>query len=167
MPQLHDRKSKRNAFTLFELMVVLVIIAAMVTVVLPYATRSNEAMNLTQESLNLADSLRYMIETASDSQRPTRITIDSRNNCYVMEIASGISNRDFKPVEGIGNAMHYFGSELRILNITGFTTDGSDYHLTFEPARPWPNASISFSSGELIKTVTIRGKRVEIEDSTI
>jgi prepilin-type N-terminal cleavage/methylation domain-containing protein len=167
MLHIHDRKFKRPAFTLFELMVVLVIIAAMVTVVLPYATRSNEAMNITQESLSLVEAIRYVIDLASDTQRPTRLTIDSKNNCYFMETASGASNRDFKPIEEIGNAAHYFGSEIHILDMTGFSTDGSDYHLIFEPARPWPNASVSFSSGELIKKVTIRGKCVEIEDSTI
>jgi hypothetical protein len=148
-------------------MVVLVIIATMVTVVLPYASRSNEAMEIRQESLSLAESVMYAIETSSDTQRPTRIAIDSKNNCYFLEIANGINNNDFKPIEGIGNAVHYFGSGVRIIDMTGLTTDGSIYHLTFEPANPWPNASVSFSSGELIRTVKIRGKRVEIEDSTI
>lgn len=148
-------------------MVAMVIIATMVTVVLPYATRSNKAMEIRQESLSLAESVMYAIETASDTQRPTRITIDSKNNCYYLETASEISNSDFKPIEGIGIAVHYFGSGIRIIDLTGFTTDASVYHLIFEPANPWPNASVSFSSGELIKTVIIRGKRVEIEDSTI
>lgn len=148
-------------------MVVLVIIAAMVTVVLPYATRSNEALKITQESLSLAEALRYAIDLASDTKRPTRITIDCENNCYFLEIASGISNRDFKPIEDIGSAVHCFCSEARIIDITGFSVEGSDHCLTFEPARPWPNASVSFSTGEQIKTVTIRGRRVEIENSTI
>jgi prepilin-type N-terminal cleavage/methylation domain-containing protein len=162
-----DRKYKRPAFTLFEMMVVLVIIAAMVTVVLPYASRSNEALKLTQESLSLAEAIRYIIETASDTQKPTRITIDCKNNCYFLETANGISNRDFKQIEDFVGSVHYFGQEIRIVDITGFSIEGSNYCLTFEPARPWPNASVSLSSGEQIKKVTIKGKNVEIEDSTI
>jgi prepilin-type N-terminal cleavage/methylation domain-containing protein len=167
MLHAHDKKNKRPAFTLFELMVVLVIIAAMVTVVLPYATRSNEALKLTQESLSLAEAIRYVIYLASDTRKPTRIIIDNKNNRYFLETASEISNRDFEPIEDFVGSVYYFGSETRIVDISGFSTEGSDYCLTFEPAKPWPNASISLSSGEQIKTVTIKGKHVEIEDSTI
>jgi prepilin-type N-terminal cleavage/methylation domain-containing protein len=167
IPETYDRKLRCCAFTLFELIVVMVIIAAMVTVVAPYATRSNEALKITQECLSLAEAVNYIADLAMDTKRPTRILIDPENNSYMLEMATGINNQDYEPIEALGYAMRYFSRNIRIIDITGFGVEGNDHCLVFEPARPWPNASISLSTSDEIKTITIRGKRVEVEDSAI
>jgi len=165
--QTHDRKLRCLAFTLFELMVVLAIIAAMVTIVVPYATRSNEALKITQECLSLAESVRYIADLAMHTKRPTRMLIDPRNKSYLLEIATGISNQDFMPVDAIGDAIHYFGQNIRIIDITGFSVEKNVHCIVFEPTKLWPNASITLSVGDEVKKITIRSRRVEIEDSTI
>jgi hypothetical protein len=147
-------------------MVVLVIIAAMMTVVIPYATRSNEALKTAHECLSLADTIRYIADLAADTKRPTRILIDSRGNRYVLEMANSRNNRDYEPIEALGDAVRYFGQDIRIIETTGFSMEGNDRSLVFDPARPWPSASISLSSVDGITTITIRGGRVEIEDQT-
>lgn len=148
-------------------MIVLVIIATMVTVVVPYATRSNEALRTAQECLSLADAIRYIADLAVDTKRSTRILLNPESNSYLPEIASGTDNRDYEPLEAFGNAIHYLSKGIRITDVTGFSFEGSNYCLVFEPTRPWPNASISLSTGDEIKTIIIRGKRVRIEESTI
>jgi len=164
--ETHDRNSRCSAFTLFELMIVLVIIAAMVTVVVPYASRSNEALRATQDCLNLADSIRYITDLAVDMKRSTRIFLDPQNNSYLLEVASGTDNRDYESLEAFGNAIHYLSKGVRITDITGFSYEGNNYCLVFEPTRPWPNASISLSTKDEIKTIIIRGRRVQIGEST-
>jgi type II secretory pathway pseudopilin PulG len=156
-----------KAFTLFELIVVLVIIAAMTTVVVPYATRSNKNLRVKQECLNMAEAVKYTINLAMDTKRPTRIVINPKNNSYLLEIATGINNQDYKPVEDFQGAVHYFGRNVHIIDTTGFSVDGNGRYLIFDPARPWPNASICLSTSDAIKTIDIRGKQVEIDDSAI
>jgi hypothetical protein len=146
---------------------VLVIIAAMVTVVVPYATRSNEALRTAQECLSLADAIRYLSDMAVDTKLSTRILINPESNSYLLEIASGTDNRDYEPIEAFGNAIRYFSQGIRITDVTGFSFKGSNYCLVFEPTRPWPNASISLSTKDEIKTIIIRGRCVQIEESTI
>ena len=162
-----NRKVRCCAFTLLELMVVLMIIATMVTVVVPYATRSNEALKTTQECLSLADTFKYIADLAMDTKRSTRILINPESNSFLLEIASGTDNRDYEPMEAFGNAVRYFSQGIRITDVTGFSFEGSNYCLVFEPTKPWPDASISLSTRDEIKTIMIRGRRVQIEDSTI
>lgn len=165
--ETHNRNTRYRAFTLFELMIVLVIIASMVTIVIPYATRSNESLRTTQECLSLADAIKYITDMAIDTKLPTRILLNPKSNSYMLEIASGTDNRDYEPLEAFGNATRYLSKGIRITDVTGFSYEGSNYCLLFEPTRSWPNASISLSTKDEIKTIIVRGKRVEIEESTI
>jgi prepilin-type N-terminal cleavage/methylation domain-containing protein len=154
-------------FTLLELMIVLVIIAAMVTVAVPYASRSNKSLKMKQESLSMAEAIKYAADLAMDTKKPTRIVINLKTNTYLLEIAAGINNQSFKPIEGFGGNIRYLGQSVHIIDMTGFSIEGKEHGLVFEPTRPWPNATISLSSDDAIKTIKIRGKQVEIEDSTI
>jgi prepilin-type N-terminal cleavage/methylation domain-containing protein len=165
--ETHNSNAKCSAFTLFELMIVLVIIASMVTIVVPYATRSNEALRTKQECLSLADTIRYMADLAEDMKRSTRILLNPQSNSYMLEISSGADNQDYEPMEAFGNALYYFSQNIRITDVAGFSFEGNNYCLVFEPTRPWPNASISLSTRDEIKTIVIRGRRVQIEESTI
>lgn len=165
--QMKNRALRLHGFTLFELIVVLVIIAAMATVVVPYATRSNEGLKMKQECLNIAETVKYAIDFAMDTKRPTRIVINPKNNSYLLEITTGINNQDYKPVEDFQGAVHYFGRYIHIIDMTGFSIDGNGHYLIFDPAKPWPNASICLSTSDVIKTIKIRGKEVEIDDSAI
>ena len=165
--ETRNRNLRCRAFTLFELMVVLVIIATMVTLVVPYATRSNEALRTAQECFSLADAIRYIADITMDTKRSTRILLSPESNSYLLEIASGTDSRDYEPLEAFGNAVRYFSQGIRITDVTGFNFEGSNYCLVFEPTKPWPKASISLSTRDEIKTITIRGRRVQIEESTI
>lgn len=167
IPQMKDRTLRLRGFTLFELIVVLMIIAVMATVVVPYATRSNEDLKIKQECLNVAETVKYAIYLAMDTRRPTRIVIYPKNNSILLEIATGINNQDFKPVEDFQGAVHFFGRSVHIMDMTGFSVDGNSHYLIFEPARPWPHASICLSTSDAIRTIKIRGKQVEIDDSAI
>ncbi len=162
-----DRLFARRAFTLIELIVVMVIIAAMVTVIMPYATRSNEAMRIEHDCLSLAEVFRYAADLAADTGRPARVVINSGNNSYMLETADRTDGQNFVPVEYLGGTVHSFDPKIRIVDMAGFRIDGDSYQLVFEPSMPWPQASISISAADRIKTITIRGKRVEIEESSI
>jgi prepilin-type N-terminal cleavage/methylation domain-containing protein len=165
--QRHNRTLSLYGFTLLELMVVLVIIAAMVAVVVAYATRSNESLKIKQECLSMADAVKYIADLAMDTKRPTRIVINPKTNSYLLEIATGISHQSFRPIEDFGGGIRHLGRSMWVIDTTGFSAEGNKRYLIFEPTRPWPNASISFSTGDSVKTIKIRGKQVEIEDSAI
>lgn len=163
--QMKNRALRLHGFTLFELIVVLVIIAAMATVVVPYATRSNESLKIKQECLDMVETIKYAVDLAMDTKRPTRIVINSKNNSYLLEIATGINNQNYKPIEVL--RVRYFGRSVDVIDTTGFTVDGNGRYLIFDPARLWPNASICLSTSDAIRTIKIKGKQVEIDNSAI
>lgn len=162
-----DSRTRSHGFTLFELIVVLAIIAAMITVAIPYASRSNESLRIKQECLNVAQAIEYASDLAVNIRRPTRIVINPNNKSYWLEIAAGTNNHDYKPLEDFQGSVRYFGKSIYITDTSGFSIDGNTYYLIFDPARPWPNASISLSNKDAIKTIIIRGNHVEIEESSI
>ena len=165
--QIHAIKPDRRAFTLFELVIVLAIIAAMVTVAVPYATRSNKALKIEHQCMSLAESFGYAVDLAIETKRPTRLFIDPATNEYSLEIASESGVEQYESVLISGGTRRCLSRDIRIMDMTGFSADAGSHYLLFEPSRPWPRASISLSSGDVNKTIIIAGKRVEIEDSTI
>ena len=62
----------KSAFSLFELVIVLAIISAMVAVVMPFAKRSNDSLKIKQHSSNVAQDLRYAIDLAQKSRRAVK-----------------------------------------------------------------------------------------------
>ena len=70
-------------------------------------------------------------------------------------------------MEGFQGAVHYFGQTIHFIDMTGFSAEANARYLVFDPARPWPVASISIWAGDVIKTIKITGRQVETEDSTI
>ena len=65
-----------NGFTLFELIVVLAIISAMVTVIVPFASRSNDSLQIREQSRDVAQTIRYAIDLAQNSCRPVKFVIN-------------------------------------------------------------------------------------------
>lgn len=165
--ETNGRKPGFNAFTLFELIVVLAIISTMVTVILPYATRSNESLRIKQECLNIAEAVKYAIDLATDTKRPTRIVINRKSRSYLLEIADREKNQGFRPVEDFQGAIRYLGQTIHIIDVQGFNFEASDSYLIFDPAKQWPNASVSLAISDAAWTIKIRGKQVEIEQSAI
>lgn len=165
----HQRhiKIKSGGFTLFELIIVLAIISAMVTIVLPYATRSNNDLNLRQECLNVAETIKYGIDLANNSKDLIRIVIRPDEKCYLLEIAKRSTPQNFEPVQTYQGKIRYFDQKFKILDIENFNTEGKGHYLIFDSKQPWPSGSFSLSSEDTIRTINIKGQRVEIEETTI
>ncbi|MHC4742280.1 MAG: pilus assembly FimT family protein [Planctomycetota bacterium] len=160
------RTPKSTGFTLFELIVVMAIIAAMVTVAVPYATRSNKGLKVRQECLSLTQAVKYVAELAEHTRRPARIVIDEKNKYFLLEAATGTDEYSYKLIEDFGGGIRHLDPEVEITDITGFKADGRGLCLVFEPAEPWPSASITLMSENTAKRITIRGKRVEVSDDS-
>ena len=163
--QMKNNSLIREAFTLFELVIVLAIISAMVTVTVPYATRSNRNLKIKQQSLNIAELAKYAIELAADIKRPVRLTINTKQKSYQLEIATEANY--YQPVDGFLGSVRYIDKTVRIMDITGFDMQANNCYLVFDPAGQWPDADFSLVTADLIETISIRGRRVEIEESTI
>jgi prepilin-type N-terminal cleavage/methylation domain-containing protein len=159
---------KIHGFTLIELMIVLMIMATMVAVIMPYATRSNASLNIKQEAMNLELAIKYIMDLAIDMQRPTKIVLNRQFNNFAMEIATDINGNNFKPIEKAGDiGNHYFSQNIRILDVDGFNIEGNSYYLIFDPTKSWPSGSISLSIDDIISTINIKGKLIEVNNSTI
>ena len=104
--QAYDRILLRRAFTLIEMIVVMVIIAAMVTVILPYAAKSNDAMKVEHDCLSLAEAFRYAADLAADAGLAARVVIDSQNHSFMIETANPTDEQTFVPIEYLGGTAH-------------------------------------------------------------
>jgi prepilin-type N-terminal cleavage/methylation domain-containing protein len=164
---LKDKKCVRWGFTLFELIVVLVIISAMMTVTIPYARRSNESLKAREECLNMTESIKYAINTAINKGKTTRLMIDMKNNSYTLQIETKSDGESFEPIQGFHGAVCYLSRTVRIVDMQGFETVGNNNYLEFNPRKKFSNASLSLSDNDLIRTIRICGKHVEIEEPTL
>jgi len=157
--------NKPAAFTLIEMIIVMMIISAMVTIILPYAAAGSDARQLQRQCLNLTQLLRYALTLAHDTKRPTRIVISPNTKSYILEIASGIDAHDFNPADNITAAPRYLGQNVYILDTDGFSIEQNRYHLLFDPEKPWPIATISLATKVAEKIIKITGNRIEIDSS--
>jgi len=160
-----DKASPHVGFTLVELIIVLAIISAMVKVLLPYATRSNDSLKVKQQCLDMAEVIKYAIDLAINTRKSTRITINPKNKSYLLEMAT--QTNSYQPIEGFHGTVRYISRAANIMDIQGFCCDANDQYLIFDPTGKWPDASISLSTEDSIETIKIRGRCVEIEESTI
>lgn len=159
-----SRPATARAFTLIELVLVMLIVSAMVTVAVPYATRSNEALALDQACRDVAEGIKYAISHSMDTRRPTRVTIDLKDHSYVIETAGDIHEQDFQPLDDSRGAVRYLGSKIHVLDVEGFDVTGKDrYGLVFDPEQRWPRAALSLAIKDTVKTITVAGKAVHVE----
>jgi type II secretory pathway pseudopilin PulG len=158
------RRRSADAFTLVELVIVLLIISAMVTVTIPYATRSSEGRKLEQACRDVAETIKYAMSCAMDTGQATRLAVDVTTGSYEIETTTGITREDFAPLEDSRAGVRYLGPGVRILDHEGFSpVDGKRYALILDPDQPWPQAHLSLVVKDASKTIRITGKRVEIE----
>ena len=150
----------KSAFTLVELILVMVIISVMMTVATPYVTKSNRTQKLQEESKNLVEAINYIMDIAATSRKPTRLIIEG--NSFMLEICKDKNGEDYESARGFLGHRRSFSKDVNIFDTTGFTSSGSGECLVFDPLKPWPVATITMMTAESIKTIKISCKQVEI-----
>lgn len=155
----------KSAFTLFELVVVLAIISAMVAVVLPFCKRSNEGLKIRQHSSSIAQNIRYAIDLAQRENRAVKFVFDEKYKSYYLEIEDG--ENSFVQLEDFTGKERFIDENIKLFDIEGFEQVGSEYYLVFDPERAWPDAWIRLYTNDLIETIRIKSKYVEIEEENI
>ena len=153
------------AFTLFELVVVLAIISAMVAVVLPFCKRSNDSLKIKQDSSNIAQAIRYAIDLAEKRNKAVRFIFNNKYKTYYLQIEN--SDNSFDPVEGFTGTERLIDKNINLFDVEGFEQKRSEYFLLFDPHRPWPDAWISFYTNDLTVTIKIKSKYIEIQEESI
>ncbi len=153
-----------SGFTLVELVIVLCIISAMVTVTIPHATRSREGRKLEQACWDVAETVKYAISRAMDTKQRTRLAIDFTTGNYTLEAAAKIHDADFEPLQDSRCGTRRLGSDVRVIAHEGFSlVDRNRYGIVFDPGQPWPQASLSLAVRDLPMTVRIVGRMVDVE----
>lgn len=155
----------KSAFTLFELVIVLAIISAMVAVVIPFAKRSNDGLKIRQHSSNIAQAIRYAIDLSEKRNKAVKFIFNEKYRSYRLQIED--SENSFEPVDDFTGTKRFFDKNIFLFDIEGFEQAGQEYFLVFDPQRPWPDAYISLSTNDLTVTIRIKSKYVEIEEESI
>lgn len=159
------KKNRSRAFTLIELVIVMFIIAAMLTMIMPYAARSDDNLKLRQHALGMAEALRYAVSTAENTGRPARIRIDTKTKSWSFQTLDPANPQLLLPTYHASETPQYLGDNIHILEIEGFTVEVDAYYLLFDPRQPWPSARVSLATRDMVQTVYIQDKRIEIEES--
>ncbi|MHC5061197.1 MAG: pilus assembly FimT family protein [Planctomycetota bacterium] len=152
-------------FTLFELVVVLAILSAMVAVVLPLVRRSNDGLKIKQAGSSIAQTIRYAIDLAQKRNKAVKFIYNDKYRSYHLQIED--TENSFEPVEDFTGTERFINENIQLFDIEGFEQTGSESFLIFDPEMAWPNAWISFSTNDLTVTIRIKSKYVEIEEESI
>ena len=158
-------RNSQKGFTLFELVVVLAIISAMVAVALPFCKRSNSALKIRQLSSSIAQIVRYAIDMSEKKKESVKFIYNDKFKSYHLEIQD--SQNDFKPVNDFTGTETFFSENIYLFDIEGFDQAGQEYFLVLDPKKTWPDAWISFSDNNLVVTVKIKSKHDEIREESI
>ncbi len=153
-----------GGFSLIELLIVLVIIAVAVGFTAPRATRSDEHQVVVQLSLNLKESIKYVIDSATNEGRPHRIVFFHKQNFYRLESAIGDDYENYAPMSGQLGNNSYLGSSIASVETEGFEQDGDTEYLIFDPAMPWPRATITVVSENSNRAIKIEGAKIFIDE---
>ena len=157
---MHRISEDSNGFTLFELVVVLAIISAMVAVVLPFCKRSNEGLKIKQAGSSIAQTIRYAIDLAQKRNRAVKFIFNEKYKSYRLQIED--SENSFEPVDDFTGTDRFIDKNIYLFDIEGFEQTGQEYFIVFDPQRSWPNAQISFSTNDLTVTIRIKSKYIEL-----
>lgn len=166
----HARNASRRrpiarAFTLVELLIVLVILAVMVTVTVPYATRSRTSRQLDEACRDIAETVKYALNIAADIRQPARFVLDIAAGSYQIEVSPRPDGEHFDPLEDNRVGLRRLGAGVSVVQHEGFRmVDRGRYGLVFDPAGIWPHASLSLMAQDETHTVRVRGRLVDIED---
>ncbi|MHC4397100.1 MAG: pilus assembly FimT family protein [Planctomycetota bacterium] len=114
---------KSKGFTLFELVVVLAIISAMVAVVLPFCKRSNDGLKIKQGSRNIAQALRYAIDFAQKRNIAVKFIFNEKYNRLKIPVSANIQGviQSVPPVisYGVVNTGSRYSRIIKIKEVTG------------------------------------------------
>ncbi|MCK4887680.1 MAG: type II secretion system protein [Planctomycetes bacterium] len=152
-------------FTLFELIVVLAVISAIVGVALPYATKSNHVLNMRQDALNIAETFKYGIDLAQSRNRKIKISINPKNRTY--RLLKENNDKQYEPLEGYFGIGRRFNKDISVANIEGLTYLADEWCLVIDPAKVFPDASLELRSKDIIVKITITGRKVAVEETSI
>jgi prepilin-type N-terminal cleavage/methylation domain-containing protein len=154
-----------RAFTLVELLIVLVILSAMVTVTVPYATRSRTGRQLDEACRDVAETVKYALNYATNTRRPARLVLDAVAGSYQIEVASPGDRTHFDPLEDDRAGTRWLGSGVNVAGHEGFSlVERGRYGLVFDPGGVWPQARLSLAVKDQTQTIQMRGRMVDIED---
>jgi prepilin-type N-terminal cleavage/methylation domain-containing protein len=154
-----------TGFTLFELVVVLAIISAMVAVVLPFCKRSNDSLKVKQHSSNIAQSLRYACDLAEKRNKAVKFIFDEKQRSYHLQIEG--SENSFEPLDDFTGTEQFLDEGIQVADTEGFEQAGSEYTLVFDPQKLWPDASIKLSTKDLTVQIRVKSKYVDIQEEGI
>jgi len=152
-------------FTLFELIIVLAVISAIIGVTLPYATRSNHFLSIKQDALNITEAFKYSIDLAQSVNRKIKISISTQDRTY--QLLQENDEKQYEPLEGYFGIARGFDKDISVGNIQGLTNQTNEWYLIIDPTKVFPDASLELKSKDIIVKIIITGRKVAIEETSI
>jgi len=102
MPAIQHIPRGRSAFTLLELLVVIIILAAISMGIMPVYVSSMNGIRMRNARNDLISTIRYAQEMAVRESREYRILFNVEENSYRLEYLAGLNEREEKVFEPVG-----------------------------------------------------------------
>lgn len=126
-------KFKNSAFTLVELIIVMTIIVAMITVAAPYAKNSNKGRIVLNEVLNMQELIYYAIEKSKNSNKALRLVHSKVDRSYWLESSKLQDKYEFKKMDNSLGTAHNYDIAIQNFIFEGNESTKSFDYITFDP----------------------------------
>jgi len=147
---------------------VLVIMTTALAIVVPYVTRSNVGLKVDEVCRDIASAVKYAVDRAVNLGRPVRLVISPHGRNFQLEQAEDITGGIYAAIDGTPGQARFFDERLYITDVDGFEALGADrYVLVFDPRRPWPRAEIAIASNDAARTIYIKGRMAEVQQTDL
>ncbi len=137
--------ASRRAFTLLELLLVLVLIGISAATIVPHLNGTVGRWQLKESVKNLQAALQLASQWACVRQEPVVLTVDTRRGAFALKplAKERLRGNHLLPV-----GWQSFGRGVKISEVQGFRSSGSRRSLTFHPNGTSPAARIVLTGSE-------------------
>jgi prepilin-type N-terminal cleavage/methylation domain-containing protein len=156
-------KYRNKAFTLVELLIVMTIIVAMISVAAPYAKNSNKETLVLNEALNIKELLFYAIDISRSSNSAIRFIHSKIDRSYWLQTSNLQGQSEFKKLDNsLGTPHHYDNAIQSIITEGTESTKGFDY-IIFDPRKQPPtDITIRLETLDCWAELTVDKKNVRV-----
>jgi len=149
----------KRAFTLVELMIVLVMVAVISAVAVPYSSNSDARFDVQQQCLDIKNYLHFALSAAESQGNKYRFAIDCKDKSYWLEYWQ---DSQYKAIVGPFGSRKKISSRITAVTKEGFDEENVSY-IIYDPTKSWPIANIEIDSVKGGYRIEINAREIEIK----
>lgn len=156
---------KSKGFTLVELLIVMTILVAMVSIAAPYARNSNKGTLALNEALNIKELIYYAMNKSRSSNIALRLVHSKTDRSYWLEKSELQDQYEFEELENSFSTAHYYDKAIQSISIANAEELNKLEFITFDPRKELStNISIRLETLDCWAKLTISKRNIELSN---